>query len=544
MRRIAKPFAALIALLFLPTLAPAAPLADKIPGDAIIYAGWQGTDQLGAAYTNSNLKGVVDAMNLQDLMGQFWAKGLKDAEAQGKADDAKLFGELLNTALKSPTAMYVQGLDMTDPQKPVPNIAFICQMGKGAEDLVKRLAVFQEKNRKETDPPTVWKAVGDYLVLSIGSPTDLTPYLTGVVDHYPKPPLSADPAFLAASKQAGDSPALCIYASGEALRKLAGEAAAARPQQQGPSFENIMAATGLAGVKHAIMTGGFDGKNWSTQAFVELDKDRSGLVSFIDNAPLSPDALKTIPKSASWATVARFDGKRCLADIRAGALLIDPVRGPKAVETGLLTGGNFLGIDLEKDLLLNHSDEWILYGNPDAAGNSIQGITLVNKVKDEKNATMTFETLEDFTNALIAQYGRAAAKQFTTVKKGDLTLHTMDLPKITPTWAVAGGKFIFAISSAAAESAATFDGKETLADNADFQALVKKLGVDKYSSFSFADGQRTLPEAYWVWTQIVLRINTDAKEGDPKISLPPLEKLKPFVSPRSTSGGATPTACT
>jgi hypothetical protein len=110
-------------------------------------------------------------------------------------------------------------------------------------------------------------------------------------------------------------------------------------------------------------------------------------------------------------------------------------------------------------------------------------------------------------------------------------LHSIELPQVTPTWTVANGKFIVTLTPAAAEAAATFDGKQSLADNPDFQALVKKLGVDKYSSFSFINSPRTAPEAYEVWTKIVTFYTAQAKEGDPKISLPPLEKITPFLAP-------------
>ena len=39
------------------------PMAERVPADAVVYVGWQGTDSLNG-YENSHLKGVIDSSNL------------------------------------------------------------------------------------------------------------------------------------------------------------------------------------------------------------------------------------------------------------------------------------------------------------------------------------------------------------------------------------------------------------------------------------------------------------------------------------------------
>src|SRR5438270_1149814 len=47
------------------------PLADRVPGDALVYLGWTGSDSLGPAYEGSHLKAVIDASSFPQLFQTF-----------------------------------------------------------------------------------------------------------------------------------------------------------------------------------------------------------------------------------------------------------------------------------------------------------------------------------------------------------------------------------------------------------------------------------------------------------------------------------------
>src|SRR5665213_275372 len=79
---------ALFTLLIAP-LVHAAPMDDRIPQDAIFYAGWQGADALAPQYAGSNLKGLVDASGFpayvtQELPKWIELAGEKDPSAPAK----------------------------------------------------------------------------------------------------------------------------------------------------------------------------------------------------------------------------------------------------------------------------------------------------------------------------------------------------------------------------------------------------------------------------------------------------------------------------
>src|SRR6267142_6647843 len=79
---------ALAALLLVCDIAVAQPMADRVPSDAVVYIGWQGSDSLGTPYEKSHLKGVIDSSNIPQFFSEFLPRviehlGKDDAQAAG-----------------------------------------------------------------------------------------------------------------------------------------------------------------------------------------------------------------------------------------------------------------------------------------------------------------------------------------------------------------------------------------------------------------------------------------------------------------------------
>src|SRR3982751_4660865 len=86
-------------LLAAPMAAPAQPLADRMPADAIVYAGWAGADSLGPQYDASHLKAVLEASNVPALVDEFLPKvferiGQQDPQAHDALAGAASLGKL------------------------------------------------------------------------------------------------------------------------------------------------------------------------------------------------------------------------------------------------------------------------------------------------------------------------------------------------------------------------------------------------------------------------------------------------------------------
>src|SRR5436190_20416200 len=132
----------LAALLLLATTLQAQPLADRIPADALLYAGWAGSDALAPAYANSHLKGVVDASNLPALFADLGPAITRRLELEKNSPLEAFTKNVLPTLLSTgesvwhhPTALYVGPLNLT-AKVPLPRLAILCSAGKDAQAMV------------------------------------------------------------------------------------------------------------------------------------------------------------------------------------------------------------------------------------------------------------------------------------------------------------------------------------------------------------------------------------------------------------------------
>src|SRR5439155_1755785 len=87
-------------------------------------------------------------------------------------------------------------------------------------------------------------------------------------------------------------------------------------------------ALGLENAKAAGWTGAFDGKDWSSKAFLAALAPRSGIFTLIDAKPVSDDILKLVPASATIAGACTVDFAKVLSDIRAGDTIIHYITLP------------------------------------------------------------------------------------------------------------------------------------------------------------------------------------------------------------------------
>src|SRR5687767_14299110 len=138
--------------LLTPRGAVAQPLAEHVPQDALVYIGWAGADHLGPAYQQSNLKAFLDASNIPELVNESLPRLLENLGHQDQDSEAFLsFVAAVGKPMwKYPSAFYFGGLDLANPDFPMPRLAFICQAGKDAPAMV---AEFNGLLQKYGAPP-------------------------------------------------------------------------------------------------------------------------------------------------------------------------------------------------------------------------------------------------------------------------------------------------------------------------------------------------------------------------------------------------------
>ena len=131
--------ALLLAIALFPASALAQPLADRVPGDALIYIGCSGSEKLGPEYEQSHLKAVIAASDVSKIFSDFLPKLSQrmSRDNPGAGEKATLIGNLGARLWKHPSAFYWGGIDFTNPRNPTPRFAILCDAGDEAAALMK-----------------------------------------------------------------------------------------------------------------------------------------------------------------------------------------------------------------------------------------------------------------------------------------------------------------------------------------------------------------------------------------------------------------------
>jgi hypothetical protein len=521
-----------VAVLLSPLASLAQPLADRVPGDAIVYVGWTGADSMGPSYAKSHLKAVLDAANVSKLVDEFLPRAFERmAQAEPGAREGMAGLSASGHTWRHPTAFYFTGVDANVPGGPQPKFTLVCRAGKDADAMHAQLQEAFGGAPAGPWPARVFRS-GEFVgITNDGDRNDAAVAALGANS------LAANARFKAAISKAMREPALAAYVDAEALTAVIDKLVqAGGDPQAAATWPKVREATGLAGLKRVIWTQGFDGADWGTQVFLEAPSPRKGLLAMLDAKPLGDDVLKVIPVTATMAGVSRFDPGGLLDGIRAAAATIEPGT-EQHFDQVLAQVSQMLGMDVRKDFLGALGDEWAYYVDPMTGGRGGMGFVFVNRLRDEAKAGRALKRLCDVANQLIAQQTGGevtiAARQ---TRAGDVTINYLAVPFLTPSWAVHEGNLYIAMYPQVVASAVRQAGApKSILDNKDFVALRQRLagGSAKPSSVQFMDLQKTAPGGYQAW----LMLSSFAKFGDvfgvesPAMLFPTLDVLMQHLAP-------------
>ena len=136
-RRLSAAAAAFVALFLVPIVALGQPLSDRVPADAIIYVGWNGTSNLGASYDQSRFKALLEESNIPELCNDLMPRIIQRVaiEDQQAAAVLQKISDVATPVWRHPTAFYFAGLEFPkDGQgEPKPRAALLCKPGEDAE---------------------------------------------------------------------------------------------------------------------------------------------------------------------------------------------------------------------------------------------------------------------------------------------------------------------------------------------------------------------------------------------------------------------------
>ena len=137
-----KRIVAVLVVLVMPLAAGAQPLSDKVPADAMLYFGWQGSEGMPSSYQNSHLKALLDSSNIPQVFSQMVPRliqrvSLEDREAAEHLKNVIAIGGPL---WRRPWAIYFGGVDFAAAAGPQPRFALLCDAGPEAQSLLDQLA--------------------------------------------------------------------------------------------------------------------------------------------------------------------------------------------------------------------------------------------------------------------------------------------------------------------------------------------------------------------------------------------------------------------
>ena len=352
----------LLGLLLFPITVAAQALVDHVPGDALIYVGWQGADAPGAAYEGSHLKAIVEASQIREFVSDSIPR-LIDRIAAMNPDPINNIAipmdkKLSNEFWHHPTAFYLVGVDTSGPD-PMPLAAVVCDAGADAPEMVRQMN--DALTATHASPRIRCRLDGTLFVLATYDLPAGAPAAT----------LAQDADFKATMSSLDAHPVCAAYANFTGIWKqvdaLVQQLAPTDVQAQWPKIRDSL---GLTGLHHLAMTAGFSGRNWSEQLFVDAPSPRTGLLAMLDSGPLDDQLLRRIPATATNAGAASCDLDAAVEAILGLVNQIDPDTAAQARQ-GLDQINSTVGLDVQKDFLDTLGTQWALYTDPTAGGTTI-----------------------------------------------------------------------------------------------------------------------------------------------------------------------------
>lgn len=518
-------------LLVAPAFALGQALADRVPEDAIVYAGWRGVADLGPGYSQSNLKAVLEDCDVRQFVDEFLPAVMDriGRENPQVAQVSEILGTIAKPSWRRPTAFFFAGIELPQNGPPVPHLGVIWQPGTDADALVRQL----RQLTAQAQPPFPLKVVhtGELVALMVGYEN-----ADGALGG-PGKSLADDATFKAALGHVMKDPVAAVYVNYEKLLDTIANVAKTADPNAGDTFVKVRQSLGLTGLKRVIATSGFDGKDWGTMAFVEAPEPRTGLLKLISSEPMSQQTLAIIPQSATMAGAGRADLSSLLPTLRQTLREVHPEMADQCDEM-LKNLTQQSGVDIEKDLIGSLGDEWAYFTDPTIGGTGLGSLTVVNRLKDPSRFEHSLIKMQDFALQQIESMLGPAANvhlHFESVQIDGMTIHYLAVPLLAPCWVVHDGRLYVAAfpQIAAAAARRPIDSSTSILHNPGFMAVRERLGHTDAVAITFDDLPHTAPAAYGQW----LMVTRLAGFGDlfgvksPPILLPELQKLLAHLSP-------------
>ncbi|MBB6429867.1 hypothetical protein [Algisphaera agarilytica] len=551
------------------------PLAEHVPADAIAYFGWAGTDSITDQYAQSALQDVVELIETDKLKAA-WRSAMptlrQAVDDPAFQDEFKHLTNLWGASARGAMAVYVTAppahaaaeaapliddnpidellgdlpLDLPDN---TPGIVLLWQpvTGDDRKDLLEGLKYYQSKSSRDSE------LVVDGPVVSLRinhAPAALD--AEALIDPDALASLAEIPRFTQAMEQLEEPGPLVGYVDlpalfAEAQANLSNTSTVLEHDGSTTSVGSghpaiaLIEPLGLDTLGPAVITAGFDGRQWRTQMYLAAPSPRKGIASLLDAPALTADGFGWAPIDAPWITSMAFDTGLLMDLLRNTAAAMGP-DAADSFEQGLVDASSLIGVDVENQLIRGLGPTWSLYLDGDAVGTSMLSLTLVNQLADPEGVERGLRSLQMFANLAMLQgmAGEDIKVQVHTQTYDGHDLHTLGTPLLSPTWAIVDGKLIAGLSPHTVLAAIdNIDQPNSLNQQDDFAALREAVGTRRLTSLTWVDLRRTAPGSYqtFIYIESLLTGSGSMLTGQPMpMVLPPLGRLKPLLEPAHAIG--------
>ncbi|MBI3828173.1 MAG: DUF2950 family protein [Planctomycetes bacterium] len=290
--------------------------------------------------------------------------------------------------------------------------------------------------------PGMYLAIVENWLLAAGEPDGLDQLASAAKSG--KPGFSAEDRWKKTAAEIGEGCVALAWADMKPVREYLLQlpedpnARAALPA----SPAKALAALGLDGVQSLTLGVGIEGPRYDFRIGVEAPaKARRGLVKLIEGeGPLHAGILAAVPREAGWFYLTRLDLRRILPLVRDSLEAAEGAGGMgQNLGTQLLIFNVATGIDLERDLLANFEDEWVLSdsGGGGALLDLMPGMTLTGTAKDPDRAE---RALGNLLKLLASQAPRSMDARFNDAIVDGVNVHYLSLAMsdVSPSFAVLG----------------------------------------------------------------------------------------------------------
>ena len=512
--------------LMLSTTLLAQPLTERVPGDAVVYIGWQGTDAL-KGYEGSNLEKLAPHSTLgrvfTEALPEFWR--LVGEQVGADETDIELSATLTSLLWKRPSAIYFGPMDLTNPRKPQPRVALLCDAGADAAAVAERVrAIIGEAARPD-------------LKINVETDGTLVIFTVGSVRFDAGDRLNRSEAFAKVMDEVQSDAAATVYVNVAGIvESVDAMMATERDKKARETWPKVRDALALKQIKAAAWSAGFAGKDWSTRTFVWAPAPRAGLAALGGEGAISDDLLKLVPQDATYLNAFTFDVALALKQSREVARKIGPDVS-RNFERALGGATMFLGKNLQNDVLEPLGAEWAIYYSPQIAGASVGGFIAVNKLDDPAKAEQAImQAAQAIANGLGALPMGPIKFGGRVTEIDGLKIYYLGTPLVAPAWAIQDGTLYVGlypqfIASAARE--ARQSGKSIL-DNPAFVKLRGQFDAKQIAGLSFNDLPKSaeLGSGYQALVSLVRLLGVvDMFGGElPEPVVPPLHVIRPLLS--------------